>query len=937
MSLSQAIDFRRTSQRASASTQLSLKAEHLSQVSSIHLDSSVPTQPTAQKRLRRSQVESFQGDEDTEGEREEEDPDEEQAARPRTRQRTLPSASASGLHLGDAQHSTHPQASTCDNGQLAALSQRSSDGFLPGSIRRVALYQFVTYDFVEFHPGPNLNMIIGPNGTGKSTIASGIALGLGWSTSVLSRQKDLADFVKNDCQEGWIELELQGLPGQRNIVIRRTLVKTDNTSDWFLNGHKSSKREVTERVGEFEIDISNLCSFLPQDKVAAFARMSPQEVLVETEKMAGDPRLFKWHSKLEELGRALAIKEAALEHDVKQRDNLQERNEALERDVRRFEEREKMEKNIFNLKVKILKAKYSIAVAEAKELQAEKREKKRQLREAEEAGKPMKAKKRELDRKIEETEERLQEQRDAMRTEEKKASRLIRELEQRGADIERLHDKMRHLKTTEEDRKRTIRDLRAEIARREEIVNAGPPEVDLTEIKLQIRSVDQEDRQVQDELSQISNDKNQISIESKSQNRSRDDLKRRLDSLEDVKAQRLEKLRQADAAAFSAVNWLRNNQAMFQKPVYEPILLEINVTDPAYADAVESCINWPLMKTFICQTRADYDLFTREVIDQRRMRVTVAEVESMNLENFRPPAPADQLQTMGFDKYVLDVLTGPRDVLTHLCNTAHLHGIPIARNDQNINVEQVENARLFRRFIIGNTSFTVSYSSYGNRSAQTASRVVTPARTLARSIDGKVQKQLEDQMQVIHQKVKELEAEMGPLLRRESKLRKQRETISQRRAELLAEKREKENVRSSWEKAKVDLDRLKKRLMGEEQRPSVEAQRLRCLEERRVLVHKRAQLAQDLKRVMQEMTRVHPQADITSFSKMQLEANARLVERLYEEHRATLNELIDEKAEADKRVEAALQRVKRLSEKAEELSDSMPGFVIDPDTEVSPS
>ncbi len=53
--------------------------------------------------------------------------------------------------------------------------------FIPGSIVRIQLQNFVTYDWVEFRPGPYLNMIIGPNGTGKSSIACAICLGLGWS------------------------------------------------------------------------------------------------------------------------------------------------------------------------------------------------------------------------------------------------------------------------------------------------------------------------------------------------------------------------------------------------------------------------------------------------------------------------------------------------------------------------------------------------------------------------------------------------------------------------------------------------------------------------------------------------------------------------------------------------------------------------------------
>ena len=54
----------------------------------------------------------------------------------------------------------------------------------PGSIVRVKLTNFVTYTAVEFFPGPSLNMVIGPNGTGKSTLVCAICLGLGWGPQV---------------------------------------------------------------------------------------------------------------------------------------------------------------------------------------------------------------------------------------------------------------------------------------------------------------------------------------------------------------------------------------------------------------------------------------------------------------------------------------------------------------------------------------------------------------------------------------------------------------------------------------------------------------------------------------------------------------------------------------------------------------------------------
>lgn len=56
--------------------------------------------------------------------------------------------------------------------------------YVPGSIVRIQLKNFVTYDFVEFRPGANLNMIFGPNGTGKSSIACAICIGLNGSPTV---------------------------------------------------------------------------------------------------------------------------------------------------------------------------------------------------------------------------------------------------------------------------------------------------------------------------------------------------------------------------------------------------------------------------------------------------------------------------------------------------------------------------------------------------------------------------------------------------------------------------------------------------------------------------------------------------------------------------------------------------------------------------------
>ena len=46
-------------------------------------------------------------------------------------------------------------------------------------------------------------------------------------------------------------------------------------------------------------------SFLPQDKVSEFAHMSPQQLLRETQRAAGDPRLTNWHDTLIAAGKEM--------------------------------------------------------------------------------------------------------------------------------------------------------------------------------------------------------------------------------------------------------------------------------------------------------------------------------------------------------------------------------------------------------------------------------------------------------------------------------------------------------------------------------------------------------------------------------------------------------------------------------------------------------
>ncbi|KAI9477763.1 MAG: P-loop containing nucleoside triphosphate hydrolase protein [Benjaminiella poitrasii] len=179
------------------------------------------------------------------------------------------------------------------------LAVDEDDGFVEGSIVKITLVNFVTYDYCEIYPGPQMNMIIGPNGTGKSTIVCAIALGLGGNPALLGRAKNIAEFVKTGEDEATITIELKRI-NVRNVVIQRSFKKSNNVTTWRLDGKTTTQKEVMSLIYSFNIQVDNLCQFLPQDRVAEFAELSPSQLLERTQTAAGKSDLHNMQKQLVE-------------------------------------------------------------------------------------------------------------------------------------------------------------------------------------------------------------------------------------------------------------------------------------------------------------------------------------------------------------------------------------------------------------------------------------------------------------------------------------------------------------------------------------------------------------------------------------------------------------------------------------------------------------
>lgn len=125
---------------------------------------------------------------------------------------------------------------------------------------------FRSYNEITYYPKEYLNVLTGPNGTGKSTIVSAIILGLGGDPQLLDRSSSISDYVKSGKSLATIIVTIYG----KNKGILETFKRTINTngeSRFSVNSKDISKSKFVETISSYNIQVSNLCQFLPQDRV----------------------------------------------------------------------------------------------------------------------------------------------------------------------------------------------------------------------------------------------------------------------------------------------------------------------------------------------------------------------------------------------------------------------------------------------------------------------------------------------------------------------------------------------------------------------------------------------------------------------------------------------------------------------------------------------
>ncbi|WVQ81063.1 hypothetical protein IAT38_003170 [Cryptococcus sp. DSM 104549] len=720
--------------------------------------------------------------------------------------------------------------------------QRGEDGYVAGSIVRIKMVNFMTYDHVEFSPGPHLNMILGPNGTGKSSIAASIAIGLGFPPKVMGRDKDTASYVKQGADDTELEIELKGRIGEPNTVIHRKFGRNSKSSDWSINGESCTRTKVQETVRSFGVQASNLCTFLPQDKVAEFAKMSPETVLQATMAAAGDPRLGKWHEKLVAVGDKVKTVENRHEVNVDNQKRLQNLVDSLVPDVQHVQEREAKEQELEVLTHLVKVKDHARMQAEVALLGKSRQTLKARINHLNSKRQPLRDLEEKWRKKAAHATGKVQKTSDNIRSDLKKLAKLNVDHGKAADKIVDVNNELSALRSEVEKRDKNIKEAEKKLGKARRILDQ--PREDTHDA---VRAKNSEKSDIDTDLRETT----QMKVDAQDQYASGESSIKRIEAeiqrktsekgtIDNARRFREQKARTWDSNIGFMLDWLKQNGNSLEGEVHPPPTISVNVADRSVAQQVEQCVNASQLKTFICTNNNDYRRLLKlnntptpkanfdqaKVNKSPKVQMNIA-YQEVTPETFNPPrgCSLQQLQECGFKGWAIDFMEAPDAVLAFLQMQAHCHQAAVTdKPATECNTEPLPRFGL-RSWATRADYSTARQAQYGRRDFTTATLELKKCESFNVVVDQAAVDDINREITSLEQEKSDLQRAQRDRTQAIDALRQKIKQLNDKKNAISEEIRELREISKKYARAESDVVKYQEEIERIQALPSVDARR----------------------------------------------------------------------------------------------------------------
>jgi chromosome segregation ATPase len=784
------------------------------------------------------------------------------------------------------------------NGRASGSDDMAIEPHQPGSLVRVTMTNFVTYEKAEFVLGPNLNMIIGPNGTGKSTLVCAICLGLGWETKHLGRAKDISEFVKHGAKKATIEIELAKDPKRQtsNPVIRTKILRENNKVEYYINDKKENKKRVMDLARSFSIQVDNLCQFLPQDRVVEFAALSPVELLAQTQRAAAPEQMTEWHQQLKEMRKQQKLDEDSKARLTDDLGRLENRQRMQHGDVERLRERTELQERLGAYrKFKPFPA-YKVAKQNHTEAKLRRKEAEKELRRLNNEMAPRLECMQEKEHYLEVTEKTVQQRQRLVGRYEGTSADLYQQLEKKAAELEQIDGELQSGNTSIRQTKQKIPELNRAVTSIKAAMEQPPEQVDTAAFNEQIREKAREMRDLDDKINESKDQITTLNQQGRQRQTIIKNTEQEMAYLQSQAGQQTDKLRKNSRFGHAAVawEWIQKNKDRFKGKVFGPPILECSIKDSRLAAAVETTISQSELMAFSVTCREDFTLLQRELYTNMKLvDINIRSAPPVALSSFKPPCSPQQMTSYGLEGWILDLLEGPDEVLAMLCDNRNIHATAFTSRD--VPADQHDN--LSRSPISSWVTSTQSYQvtrrrEYGDHATSTRVTALRPPKFFT---DAPVDHREEEEFT---RKIRETEVEMEEIKEQITKLREEEKTYVERQRELSASKKAIEKEKNEKQSALAHFQGLPIKLAGAQKKLDDAQMQIRKHRDSQLAIVARGdkialekgQLALNYGNSVEALRGLHVQLFEAEIMKIEAQSDLTQLKARHEEERAMLAE-----------------------------------------------
>eukprot|EP00326_Haptolina_ericina_P027602 CAMPEP_0181194042 /NCGR_PEP_ID=MMETSP1096-20121128/14131_1 /TAXON_ID=156174 ORGANISM="Chrysochromulina ericina, Strain CCMP281" /NCGR_SAMPLE_ID=MMETSP1096 /ASSEMBLY_ACC=CAM_ASM_000453 /LENGTH=1098 /DNA_ID=CAMNT_0023283529 /DNA_START=32 /DNA_END=3328 /DNA_ORIENTATION=+ len=623
---------------------------------------------------------------------------------------------------------------------------------------------FMSYTDAEItHPGSKLNCIVGPNGTGKSSIVCALCVGLGGPLKATERGDNVASCVHGEgstrdpstgefITSGFVETELVdgSGPGQ-NLVVRLDF-NIQNKKQWRLNGQQTTEKAVKAKMEDLNIQVDNPLQFLPQDKVGQFSNMSPIDLLKHTE-MAIGPEVYQQHlqlidadKELVEVQKKLVTQDQELQVQVRQNAVLQKDVDRYNQYLTNLQKLKQMQGKILWIRAEGKREETRILGDQWREAKDKSKELKAALKLAEQQEAPLAQAKKDMSdqgTKAAKEQQKLEEQRMQFGQKHTEVEEVVEELKDKLGKVDsQLSALVRKRDNAQSELERCHRDLRVEQDTLKEDFGSEFGQVE--------RAINQALQVGKERMLDIETEESDFKNQEQELHRKMLRFEQQLVELDNKENQKQGIVAKQNKPSAELANWIEQQDDNLKSQVIGPLLMNIDVPLEQLRKMVENAIPEKYLFGFIVQTENTRDVLISQ-INKRNAQINVYKPPGQPFQPVSRPS-SEELKKWGIHSWLDEAIKIPldkrHDILSVLKDMCSIDRILIASDDALAHIDVIQahlrsNGVSDFRLYTPSKTYNASVSNYGQKNSNSVTSMAKSGKGLfSTGVDAEQRKRL---------------------------------------------------------------------------------------------------------------------------------------------------------------------------------------------------